>query len=31
MVYAGPVFWDATLHGKTVMKAYRDFIATAPE
>ena len=30
MVYAGPIFWDAN-HGKAVMKAYREFIATAPE
>jgi FAD/FMN-containing dehydrogenase len=30
MVYAGPVFWDAT-HAKAVMRAYRDFLPTAPE
>ena len=29
-VYAGPIFWEAT-HARTVMRAYRDFIATAPE
>src|SRR6201984_1520600 len=29
-VYAGPVFWEAT-HAKAVMRAYRDFLATAPE
>lgn len=31
MVYAGPIFWDATQHGGAVMRAYREFIATAPE
>ena len=30
-VFAGPIFWDATLHGVEVMKRYRDFLATAPE
>lgn len=30
MVYGGPIFWDLA-HGKEVMQAYRDFIATAPE
>ncbi|KQT11635.1 FAD-binding oxidoreductase [Ramlibacter sp. Leaf400] len=30
MVYAGPVFWEAT-HAKEVMSAYRDFLPTAPE
>jgi FAD/FMN-containing dehydrogenase len=30
-VYAGPIFWDAALHGKAVMAAYRDFLPTAPE
>ena len=30
-VFAGPIFWDAALHAKTVMRAYRDFIPTAPE
>ena len=30
-VYAGPIFWDAALHGKTVMRTYRDFLPTAPE
>lgn len=29
-VYAGPIFWDA-LHASTVMRAYRDFLPTAPE
>jgi FAD/FMN-containing dehydrogenase len=29
-VYAGPVFWDA-VHAKAVMRAYRDFLPTAPE
>jgi FAD/FMN-containing dehydrogenase len=31
MIYGGPIFWDAALHGKQVMAAYRDFIKTAPE
>jgi FAD/FMN-containing dehydrogenase len=31
MVYAGPIFWDAALHGRTVMRTYRDFLPTAPE
>ncbi len=30
MVYAGPIFWEAT-HAKAVMRAYRDFLSTAPE
>jgi FAD/FMN-containing dehydrogenase len=30
-VYAGPIFWDAELHGKAVMKAYREFLPTMPE
>lgn len=30
MVYAGPVFWEAT-SAKAVMRAYRDFLPTAPE
>ncbi len=30
MVYAGPIFWEAT-HAKDVMRAYRDFLPTAPE
>jgi FAD/FMN-containing dehydrogenase len=30
MVYAGPIFWDAT-HAKAVMRTYRDFLPTAPE
>jgi FAD/FMN-containing dehydrogenase len=29
-VYAGPIFWEAT-HARTVMRAYRDFLPTAPE
>ena len=29
-VYAGPIFWDAA-DAFTVMRAYRDFIKTAPE
>jgi FAD binding domain/Berberine and berberine like len=29
-VYAGPIFWEAT-HAKAVMRAYRDFLPTAPE
>jgi hypothetical protein len=29
MVYAGPIFWDA-VHAKAVMRAYRDFLPTAP-
>jgi FAD/FMN-containing dehydrogenase len=29
-VYAGPIFWAAT-HAKAVMRAYRDFLPTAPE
>jgi FAD/FMN-containing dehydrogenase len=29
MVYAGPVFWEAT-HAKAVMRAYRDFLPDAP-
>ena len=29
-VYAGPIFWDAT-HAKAVIRAYRDFLPTAPE
>jgi hypothetical protein len=31
MVFAGPIFWDATLHGAAVMRTYRDFLPTAPE
>ena len=31
MVYAGPIFWDAAQHGRAVMRAYREFIAGAPE
>ena len=31
MVYAGPIFWDATRHGQAVMRAYRDFLPTTPE
>jgi FAD/FMN-containing dehydrogenase len=30
MVFAGPIFWEAT-YAKEVMRAYRDFIVTAPE
>jgi FAD/FMN-containing dehydrogenase len=30
MVYAGPIFWEAT-HAKEVMRTYRDFLPTAPE
>ena len=30
MVYAGPVFWEAT-HARAVMRAYREFLPTAPE
>jgi FAD/FMN-containing dehydrogenase len=30
-VYAGPVFWDARQHARAVMRAYRDFLPTAPE
>jgi FAD/FMN-containing dehydrogenase len=29
-VYAGPIFWEAS-HAKAVMRAYRDFLPTAPE
>src|SRR6516225_8636266 len=29
-VYAGPIFWEAT-HARAVMRAYRDFLQTAPE
>jgi FAD/FMN-containing dehydrogenase len=29
-VYAGPIFWEAT-HAKAVLRAYRDFLPTAPE
>jgi hypothetical protein len=29
-VYGGPVFWDAA-HAKAVMRAYRDFLPSAPE
>jgi FAD/FMN-containing dehydrogenase len=29
-VYAGPIFWEAT-HAREVMRAYRDFLPTAPE
>ena len=31
MVYAGPIFWEAAPHAKTVMRAYRDFLPGAPE
>jgi FAD/FMN-containing dehydrogenase len=30
MVYAGPIFWEAT-HAKAVMSTYRDFLPAAPE
>ena len=30
MVYAGPIFWDAK-DAKAVMRAYRDFLPSAPE
>ncbi len=30
MVYAGPIFWEAK-HAQAVMRAYRDFLPTAPE
>ena len=30
MVYAGPIFWEAT-NAAAVMRAYRDFLPTAPE
>ena len=29
-VFAGPIFWDAQ-HAKAIMRAYRDFLPTAPE
>jgi hypothetical protein len=29
-VFAGPIFWEAT-HAQEVMRAYRDFLPTAPE
>jgi FAD/FMN-containing dehydrogenase len=29
-VYAGPIFWEAA-HAMAVMRAYRDFLPTAPE
>jgi hypothetical protein len=31
MVYAGPIFWEAAPHARTVMRAYRDFLPSAPE
>ena len=31
VVYAGPIFWDAAKDGQAVMRAYRDFLPTAPE
>jgi hypothetical protein len=31
MVFGGPIFWDAALHGKQVMSVYREYIKTAPE
>jgi FAD/FMN-containing dehydrogenase len=30
-VYAGPIFWEAAPHARTVMRTYRDFLPTAPE
>jgi FAD/FMN-containing dehydrogenase len=30
-VYGGPIFWDAAKHGREIMRAYRDFLPTAPE
>jgi FAD/FMN-containing dehydrogenase len=30
-VYAGPIFWDAAKDAQAVMRAYRDFLPTAPE
>ena len=30
MVYAGPIFWEIA-HARQVMRAYRDFLPTAPE
>lgn len=30
-VFSGPIFWDAEKHGAAVMRAYRDFLPTAPE
>jgi len=30
MVFAGPIFWDAK-HGQAIMRAYRDFLPSAPE
>ncbi len=30
MVFAGPIFWDA-VHAPAVMRAYRDFLPSAPE
>jgi FAD/FMN-containing dehydrogenase len=30
IVYAGPIFWEAT-HAQTVMRAFRAFLAEAPE
>ncbi len=31
MVYGGPIFWEAALHAKAVMRGYRDFLPNAPE
>lgn len=31
MVFAGPIFWEAATSARAVMRAYRDFMATAPE
>jgi hypothetical protein len=30
-VYAGPIFWEAAPHARTVMRTFRDFLPTAPE
>jgi hypothetical protein len=30
MVYAGPIFWEAT-HANSVIRAYRDYLPNAPE
>src|SRR6185436_2220750 len=31
MVFAGPIFWDAAKDGRAVMRAFRDFLPSAPE
>jgi FAD/FMN-containing dehydrogenase len=30
-IFGGPIFWDAAKDGRAVMRAYRDFLPTAPE